>query len=78
MHQLFIYFTKAYDSVRREILYNILTELGILKKLVRLMKMCQNETYSTVWVGKHLLEVIPIKNVLKQEDVLLSLLFNFV
>jgi len=78
VHQLFIYFTKAYDSVRREILYNILTELGILKKLVRLMKMCQNETYSTVWVGKHLLEVIPIKNVLKQEDVLLSLLFNFV
>jgi hypothetical protein len=35
-HQLFIYFKKAYDSVRREILYNILIEFGVPMKLVRL------------------------------------------
>jgi hypothetical protein len=29
VHQLFIDFKKAHDSVRREILYNILTEFGI-------------------------------------------------
>jgi hypothetical protein len=28
VHQLFIDFKKAYDSVRREVLYNILIELG--------------------------------------------------
>ena len=38
MHQLFIDFKKAYDSVRREALYKILIEFGIPKKLVRLIK----------------------------------------
>jgi len=32
--QLFIDFKRAYDSVRREVLYNILTESGTPKKLV--------------------------------------------
>jgi hypothetical protein len=39
VHQLFIDFKKAYDSVKREVLYNILFEFGIPKKLVRLIKM---------------------------------------
>ena len=33
IHQLFIDFKKAYDLVKREVLYNILTEFGIPKKL---------------------------------------------
>jgi negative regulator of genetic competence, sporulation and motility len=37
VHQLFIDFKKAYDSVKREVLYNILLEFGIPKKLVGLM-----------------------------------------
>ena len=48
MHQLFIDFKKAYDSVRREVLYNILTEFVIPKKLIRLIKMCLAETYSRI------------------------------
>jgi hypothetical protein len=39
-------------------------------KLVRLIKMCLNETYSKVRVGKHLSESFPIKNDLKQRDAL--------
>jgi hypothetical protein len=42
VHQLFIDFKKAYDSVRRETLYNILIEFGIPRKLVGLIKMCLN------------------------------------
>jgi hypothetical protein len=42
VHQLFIDFKKAYDSVKREVLYNILLEFFIPKKLVRLNKMCLN------------------------------------
>ena len=52
VHQLFIDFKKAYDSVRREVLYKILIEFGVPKKLIRLMKMCLNETCSRVRVGK--------------------------
>jgi hypothetical protein len=44
VHQLFIDFKKAYDSVRREVLYNILIEFGIPMKSVRLIKMYSNET----------------------------------
>jgi hypothetical protein len=40
VHQLFIGFKKAYDSVRREVLYNILIEFGIPRKLVGVIKMC--------------------------------------
>jgi hypothetical protein len=47
-HQLFTYLKKAYDSVTREVLYNILTEFGIPMRLARLITMCLNETYSTV------------------------------
>jgi hypothetical protein len=37
VHQLFIDFEKAYDSGRREDLYNILIESGIPVELVRLI-----------------------------------------
>jgi hypothetical protein len=33
VHQLFIDFKKACDSVKREVLYNILLEFGITKKI---------------------------------------------
>jgi hypothetical protein len=37
VHQIFIDFKKAYDSVRREVLYNILIEFGVPMNLVRLI-----------------------------------------
>jgi len=77
VHQLFIDFKTAYNSVRREVLYNILNELCILMKLIRLVKTCLNENYSTVQGCKHLSNMFPIKNGLKQVDALLPLLFNF-
>ena len=77
MHQLFIDFKKSYDSIRRKVLYNILIEFFILMNLVRLIKMCLNETYSRVRVGKNLSDMFPIRNVLKQGDSLSPLLFNF-
>jgi hypothetical protein len=76
VHQLFIDFKKVYDSVRKEVLYNIFVEFGVPKKLVRLIRMCLNETYSKVHIGKHLSDSFPIQNGLKQDD-LSPLLFNF-
>jgi sorting nexin-29 len=77
MYQLFIDFKKAYDPVKREVLYNILLEFGTPKKLVRLIKMCLNETYSKVCVGKLLSDKFPVQNGLKLGDALSPLLFNF-
>jgi hypothetical protein len=62
---LFIDFKKAYDSVRKEVMYNILIESGIPIKLVWLIKMCLTETYSRVRVDKHLSDKFLIKNGLK-------------
>jgi len=77
VHQLFIDFKKAYYSVRREVLYNILMEFGFPKKLIRLIKMCLTETYSRDWVGKNLSDMFHIRNGLKQADALSPLLFKF-
>ena len=77
VHQLFIDFKKAYDSVRTEVLYKILIEYGIPRKLVRLIKMCLTETYSRVRVGKNVSDRFPIRNGLKQGDALSPMLFNF-
>ena len=58
-------------------MYNILIEVCIPRKLINLIKMCLNETYSRVRVGKNLPDMFPIRNGLKQGDALSPLLFNF-
>ena len=58
-------------------MYNILIEFGIPMKLVRLIKVCVNETCNRVWVGKHKSDMFPIRNGLKKGEALLPLLFNF-
>ena len=77
MHQLFIDFKKTNDSIRREVLYNILIEFGIPMKLVRLIKLYLTETYSRVQVGRNFSYMFLIRNFFKQGDALSPLLFNF-
>jgi hypothetical protein len=38
LHQASVYFNKAYDSVRMEVLYNIFIVFGVSMKHVRLIK----------------------------------------
>ena len=66
VHQLFIDFKKAYDSVRRGVLYKILIEFGIPRKLLRLIKMRLTETCCRVRVSKNVSDRFPIRNGLKQ------------
>ena len=52
VHQLFIDFKKAYESVKREVLYNILTEFGIPKNFVRLIYCVSAKLrVESVWAG---------------------------
>jgi hypothetical protein len=63
--------------MRREVLYNIVIEFGVPMKLIRLIEICLNETYSRVRIAKHLSDSFPIQNGLKQGYALSPLLFNF-
>jgi hypothetical protein len=65
-NQLFIDFEKAYDSVKKEVLYNII-EFGIPMKVIRFIKLCLNETYSKVRRGKNFSDEFLVQNGLKGE-----------
>lgn len=77
VHQLFIDCKKAYDSVRRAVLYNIFIEFGICMKLFSLIKMCSSDTFIAGQVGKCSFYIYPIKNGLKKGDTLSPLHVNF-
>jgi hypothetical protein len=47
-------------------------------KLVRSIKMCLNETYSKVCIGKHLSDSFPIQNGLKQGTLLFYIALAYV
>jgi len=42
LHKFFMDFKKNYDSIKREVLYNILKEFDFPIKMKRLIKMCLN------------------------------------
>jgi hypothetical protein len=74
--QLFVDFKKANESVRKEMLYNIIIEFGIPMKLFRLIQMCFSETCSKVRIGGYLSDIFPVSSGLKQGDAFLPLLSN--
>jgi len=73
VHRLFIDFEKAYDSVMRKVLCNILLQFDIPIKLI----LCLDETYSNVCIGKNMSNASPIMNSMKQGYAFSPLLFNF-
>jgi hypothetical protein len=74
---LYISKKKAYDTVWYTIQSFNLIQFGIPMKLVRLIKMCSNETYSIIHTSKHWSDAVHIQNGLKQGDILSPLFFNF-
>jgi hypothetical protein len=74
--QLFIDIKKVYDSVRREVLCNIVIEFRVPMKLVRLIKICLKETYIKVRIFAYLPDSFPVQNGLKQGDALSPLILN--
>lgn len=76
MWQLFIDFKKAYDSIHRENLYNIMHEFGFAKKLIRLTKLCMESTQYTVRIDNTMSTPFTVDTGLKQGDPISPILFN--
>jgi hypothetical protein len=64
------------------ILYNtfllneLIIEIGIQGKLVEIIKMCLNETYRTIRIGKYLSDKFSIQNCLKQKRCFITIAFQ--
>jgi sorting nexin-29 len=76
MWQIFIDFKKAYDSIHRESLYNIMYEFGFPKKLIALTRMCMENTKYRVRTQNITSGTFTVGTGLKQGDALSPVLFN--
>jgi hypothetical protein len=70
-------FKNAHYLVRREVLYNNLTEICIPVKLVRLIKTCLNKSCNEVHGGENLFDAFPIQNSMKQGKCFIAIAFQF-
>ena len=78
VHNLFVDFKKAYDSIHRKGLFTIMSEFGIPKKLVRMAAVCLEGARSRVSVGGQHSDAFAVNSGLRQGDGLSPLLFNLV
>ena len=76
IHQLFVDFKQAYDSIRRNIIFNIMEEFGIPRKLIRLTKATLTATKCKIMIQGALSDPFDIDTGLRQGDRLSTILFN--
>ncbi|CAI6362278.1 unnamed protein product [Macrosiphum euphorbiae] len=76
MWQMFVDFRKAYDSIHRNSLYNLMEEFGFQKKFINLTKLAMEGVKYQVRVDNIMSEAFSVETGLKQGDTLSSLLFN--
>jgi hypothetical protein len=72
----FVDLTKAYDKVKRDILWKILAKRGVPPKLLQLIKSIHEDVQASVRVNGELLEPFQLENGLKQGSIFAPLLFN--
>ena len=78
VHNLFVDFRKAYDSVHREGLFNIMAEFGFPRKLIRMTEVCLTEVRSRVVINGEMSDAFAVNTGLRQGDGLSPLLFNLI
>lgn len=76
IHQLFVDFKQAYDSIERAALFVILEEFGIPRKLINLVKATLTNTRCKVLIQSTLSDSFDINTGLRQGDKLSTILFN--
>jgi len=75
---LFVDFKKAYDSVHRHSLINILKELKFPNKLIKLIEATLQNTEIKIKVASELSEPATVRTGLRQGDALSPILFNLI
>jgi sorting nexin-29 len=78
LHNIFIDFSQAFDTVNRDAIYNSLTKYNIPDKLTKLIKLTTLRTKMKVKVNNSYCEWFEIKTGVKQGEPLSSLLFSVV
>lgn len=78
IHQLFVDFKAAYDSVIRRMLWRVMEEFGIPIKLISLTKLTLSGANSRVRIRNKLSDAFDIEEGLRQGDPLATLLFNLI
>jgi hypothetical protein len=76
IHQLFVDFKQAYDSIERPALFAIMEEFGFPKKLINLTKATLTDTKCKVLIQNITSEPFDITTGLRQGDKLSTILFN--
>jgi hypothetical protein len=76
IHQIFVDFQKAYDSIRRDKLYAIMAHFGIPNKLIRLTKASMENSTYYVRIGTTMTDGFKVGTRLQQEDGQTPNLFN--
>ena len=76
IHQLYVDFKMAYDSIKRKYLYETLQEFGIPNKLTRLIYMTLNNSKSKIKIQGDYSREFTIRRGLRQGDSLSCMLFN--
>ena len=78
LHNLYIDFKQAFDSINRDRMLNDLVILCIPKKLVQLISVTMTGSKATVRVDNQYTPAFPITNGMRQGDALSSILFDLV
>jgi hypothetical protein len=76
VHQIYVDFRRACDSIQREKLYRIMHEFNIPNKLIRLVRATMRNSEAQVKIQTQLAEPFKIRQGLKQGDGLAPSLFN--
>src|ERR1700753_3385205 len=76
IHQLFVDFKQAYDSLDRNVFFSIMEEYCIPMKLIRLTKATLMDTKCRILIQNSLSDPFDIDTGFKQGDRLSTLLFN--